>query len=71
LGCPSRDAPAAGLPQRGGSRGADLQNRVLAQEASLEELVSVAGRRWMLEITFEAAKQEAAVDQYEFRKWGV
>ncbi len=40
------------------------------QGASLEELVRVAGRRWMIEIAFEAAKQEVGLDQYEVRKWG-
>ena len=39
------------------------------QGAALEELVRVAGRRWMIEIAFEAAKQEVGLDQYEVRKW--
>ena len=38
--------------------------------ATFEELVRVAGRRWMIEIAFEAAKQEVGLDQYEVRKWG-
>lgn len=37
--------------------------------ATLEELVRVAGRRWAIEIAFEAAKQEVGLDQYEVRKW--
>lgn len=40
------------------------------QGATLEELVRVAGRRWTIEIAFEAAKQEVGLDQYEVRKWG-
>ncbi|HEV2122360.1 MAG TPA: IS701 family transposase [Chloroflexota bacterium] len=39
------------------------------QGATLEELVQVAGSRWMIEIAFEAAKQEVGLDQYEVRKW--
>lgn len=35
----------------------------------MEDLVRVAGRRWMIEIAFEAAKQEVGLDQYEVRKW--
>lgn len=36
----------------------------------LEELVRVAGRRWTIETAFEAAKQEAGLDEYEVRSWG-
>ena len=39
------------------------------QGATLEELVRVAGRRWAIEIAFEATKQEVGLDQYEVRKW--
>jgi SRSO17 transposase len=39
------------------------------QGATLEELVKVAGRRWAIEVAFEAAKQEVGLDQYEVRKW--
>jgi len=39
------------------------------QGAALEEVVQVAGRRWMIEVAFEAAKQEVGLDQYEVRKW--
>lgn len=39
------------------------------QGATLEKLVRVAGRRWTIEIAFEAAKQEVGLDQYEVRKW--
>jgi SRSO17 transposase len=40
------------------------------QGAALEDLVRVAGRRWMIEIAFEVAKQEVGLDQYEVRNWG-
>lgn len=40
------------------------------QGAPLEQLVRVAGRRWTIEIAFEAAKQEVGLDPYEVRKWG-
>jgi SRSO17 transposase len=40
------------------------------QGAALADLVWVAGRRWVIEIAFEAAKQEVGLDQYEVRKWG-
>jgi SRSO17 transposase len=36
---------------------------------SLEELVRVAGRRWTIEVAFEAAKGEVGLDQYEVRSW--
>lgn len=36
---------------------------------SLEDLVRVAGRRWRIETAFEAAKQEAGLDEYEVRSW--
>lgn len=39
------------------------------QGATLQDLVRVAGRRWAIEIAFEAAKQEVGLDQYEVRKW--
>jgi SRSO17 transposase len=35
----------------------------------LEELVQVAGRRWTIEVAFEAAKGEVGLDQYEVRSW--
>jgi SRSO17 transposase len=38
--------------------------------ATTEELVRVAGQRWMIEIGFEAAKQEVGLDEYEVRAWG-
>lgn len=37
--------------------------------ATLEELVRVAGRRWVIESCFESAKGEFGLDEYEVRKW--
>ena len=34
-----------------------------------EEVVRVAGRRWTVESSFEAAKGEVGLDQYEVRSW--
>jgi len=36
---------------------------------TLEDLVQAAGRRWTIETAFEAAKQEAGLDEYEVRSW--
>jgi len=38
-------------------------------EATLEELVQVAGRRWAIEACFEEAKGEVGLDHYEVRSW--
>jgi SRSO17 transposase len=38
-------------------------------EATLEELVQVAGTRWTIEEGFEEAKGEVGLDQYEVRRW--
>ena len=35
----------------------------------LEELVRVAGTRWVIEECFEEAKGEVGLDQYEVRRW--
>ena len=35
----------------------------------LATLVSVAGRRWCIEMCFEAAKGEVGLDEYEVRSW--
>ena len=34
-----------------------------------EELIQVVGRRWAIEDSFEAAKGEVGLDEYEVRKW--
>ena len=34
-----------------------------------QTLVNVAGRRWEIEVGFEAAKGECGLDQYEVRRW--
>ena len=36
---------------------------------TLEELVRVAGTRWSIEESFEEAKGQVALDQYEVRRW--
>ena len=36
---------------------------------TLEEVVRVAGSRWTVESSFEAAKGEVGLDQYEVRSW--
>ncbi len=38
-------------------------------EASLEQLVKIAGQRWQIEQGFELAKGECGLDHYEVRKW--
>jgi SRSO17 transposase len=38
-------------------------------ETTLEELVRVAGMRWPIEESFEAAKGTVGLDQYEVRRW--
>ena len=35
----------------------------------LEEVVRVAGSRWTVESSFEAAKGEVGLDHYEVRSW--
>jgi SRSO17 transposase len=39
------------------------------KETPPEELIQVAGRRWAIEDSFEAAKAEVGLDGYEVRKW--
>lgn len=38
-------------------------------KAQLKTLVAVAGRRWEIEVGFEATKGECGLDQYEVRRW--
>lgn len=38
-------------------------------ETTLEEMVRVAGARWAIEESFETAKGEVGLDQYEVRSW--
>ncbi len=38
-------------------------------EATLAELVGVAGRRWVIEECFELAKGDCGLDEYEVRGW--
>jgi SRSO17 transposase len=35
----------------------------------LQTLVSIAGKRWCIETSFELAKKEVGLDHYEVRKW--
>ncbi len=39
------------------------------KRATLEDVVRVAGTRWAIESSFEAAKQEVGLDEYEVRKY--
>ena len=39
------------------------------EAATLPEVVRVAGARWAIEASFEAAKQEVGLDEYEVRKY--
>jgi SRSO17 transposase len=49
----------------------DLQAYVVfaPEGTELADLVRVAGRRWTIEVAFEAAKGEVGLDQYEVRSW--
>jgi SRSO17 transposase len=38
-------------------------------ETPVHELIQIAGRRWRVEDSFEAAKGEVGLDEYEVRKW--
>jgi SRSO17 transposase len=38
-------------------------------ETPVHELIRIAGRRWQVEDSFEAAKGEVGLDEYEVRKW--
>lgn len=39
------------------------------KSVTLEELVRVAGTRWVIESAFESTKEEVGLDQYEVRSW--
>jgi SRSO17 transposase len=38
-------------------------------QTTVNELIRIAGRRWVIEDCFEAAKGEVGLDEYEVRKW--
>ncbi len=59
------------LVRRSLSDPTDLQAYVVFApvDAPLERLVQVAGRRWTIEVAFEAAKGEVGLDHYEVRSW--
>jgi SRSO17 transposase len=40
-----------------------------SQDTRLEDVVGVAGTRWTIESSFEAAKGEVGLDHYEVRSW--
>lgn len=40
-----------------------------AAETSLEEMATIAGRRWAIEESFAQSKSEVGLDQYEVRSW--
>ena len=40
-----------------------------SKEVPLEELVRVAGARWVIEDAFKEAKGQVGLDQYEVRRW--
>ena len=39
------------------------------KETPISELIRIVGRRWQVEDSFEAAKREVGLDEYEVRKW--
>lgn len=39
------------------------------EETELETVVRIAGSRWTIEVTFEEAKGEVGLDEYEVRSW--
>ena len=39
------------------------------EQTPLTEMVKVAGTRWAIEESFESAKGEVGLDQYEVRSW--
>ena len=59
------------LARRSKSDPKDLSYYVVFAKSgtSLEEMVSVAGTRWQGESSFETAKGEVGLDQYEVRSW--
>jgi SRSO17 transposase len=61
------------LVRRSLSEPADLAAYVVfvQQPTTLEEVVRVAGSRWTIESSFEAAKGEVGLDHYEVRSWTV
>ena len=59
------------LVRRSLSDPTDLQAYVVFAPVgtALADLVPVAGRRWTIEVAFEAAKGEVGLDHYEVRSW--
>ena len=70
VGCRWRLAEgAADPPQAGAARGVHLLPDARARYRELSDLVRVAGTAWTIEASFEAAKGEVGLDQYEVRSW--
>ena len=40
-----------------------------AADTTLEEMATIAGRRWAIEESFAQSKSEVGLDQYEVRSW--
>jgi SRSO17 transposase len=59
------------LVRRSISQPAELRAYVVfaPQATTMEEVVRVAGSRWTIESSFEAAKGEVGLDDYEVRNW--
>jgi SRSO17 transposase len=70
VGCRERLAKGAADPPQAGAPEAFTFYLTLAPEGTgLSDLVQVAGTRWTIEASFEAAKGEVGLDQYEVRTW--
>ena len=76
LGCGGNTAPArdgqeplaAGPPEHRQARRVGHYVCFGPAETALEELVRVAGTRWVIEECFEESKGEVGLDQYEVRR---
>jgi SRSO17 transposase len=40
-----------------------------SSSTTLQDVIQVAGARWVIETGFEAVKNEAGLDEYEVRSW--
>src|SRR5215203_1551871 len=56
-------------PPGQGARGIDSTTGLALRSPILRRRERVAGRRWAIEDSFEAAKGEVGLDDYEVRKW--
>lgn len=72
LGAPTDEGLVRWLLIRRGTDDKQARAYYLCQapaEASAQDLAVAAGQRWAIESCFEAAKQEAGLDDYEVRSW--